>query len=155
MDMKCLTLYRSVMCSLAVWLLIAGCTNEVPDGTDPPANERMTRIAFSSSAFTKGDTGSGDLPADEETTKIETIDLYAFAWGEADKNGNRQNLNFIHEQVTGTDTVEVSSDFFEMDKWSQKIAYTNMYAIANQGQVVLKQNIGGSYNNFGAYVYAL
>lgn len=143
MDMKCLTLYRSVMCGLAVWLLAAGCANEVPEGTDPPANERMTRIAFSSSAFTKGEADAGD------------IDFYAFAWGEADKNGNRKNLNFMHEQVTGTNTVEVSSDFFEMDKWGTTIAFTNMYAIANQGQVRLNGKIGGSYANFNAYVNAL
>lgn len=158
MDMKCLVLYRSVICSLVAVLLATGCTNEVPEETDPPVNERMTRIVFNSSTFTKGDGGTEGLPIDEDA-KIETVDLYAFAWGEANKNGNRKILNFIHKQVVGKDTIAVSSDFFEMDKRSNKIEYTSMYAIANQGQIQLQGNIGNgsspNYSSFASYISAL
>lgn len=142
--MKYQILYRFVF-RLTVFLLIAGCTKELPVKEELPGGDEFTRIVFSPSNFTK----AGDLhaPTAGNEDGIKSLDVYGIAWGKNSNESELRVINIFHapgvnptygEEVWGEirgDTAVIMSSLFERNLRSETVDYVNLYAIANIKQL--------------------
>lgn len=136
--MKYQILYRFVF-RLTVFLLIAGCTKELPVKEELPEGDEFTRIVFSSSGFTKADDLHAPTAGSEDG--IKSLNVYGIAWREgaivnifhAPGSDPRGSGN-VWGEIRG-DTAVIMSSLFERDQWGNQVEYVNLYAIANIEQL--------------------
>ena len=147
------TLYRTLI-RLVTFLLIPGCTKELPVGEGLPEGEKFTKIVFTPSDFMKTD---ADLhtPAIGNEDGIKSLDVYGIV------RGSNSIVNIFHapginpiwnEQVWGEirgDTAVIMSSLFERNDRGDNIEYVNIYAIANVEQLVSAYT--DVFNSFGDY----
>lgn len=147
------TLYRTLI-RLVTFLLIPGCTKELPVGEGLPEGEKFTKIVFTPSDFMKTD---ADLhtPAIGNEDGIKSLDVYGIV------RGSNSIVNIFHapginptwnEQVWGEirgDTAVIMSSLFERNDRGDNIEYVNIYAIANVEQLVSAYT--DIFNSFGDY----
>ena len=147
------TLYRTLI-RLVTFLLIPGCTKELPVGEGLPEGEKFTKIVFTPSDFTKTD---ADLhtPAIGNEDGIKSLDVYGIV------RESSSIVNIFHapginpiwtEQVWGEirgDTAVIMSSLFERNDRGDNIEYVNIYAIANVEQLVSAYT--DIFNSFGDY----
>lgn len=136
--MKYQILYRFVF-RLTVFLLIAGCTKELPVKEELPEGGEFTRIVFRSSGFTKADDLHAPTAGSEDG--IKSLNVYGIAWSEgaivnifhAPGSDPRGSGN-VWGEIRG-DTAVIMSSLFERDQWGNQVEYVNLYAIANIEQL--------------------
>lgn len=151
--------YKLIVC-LALSFLIAGCTNELADETDPDGNDGFVRILFTSSSLTKADADL-HVPTAGNEDGIESLDLYGVAWGKK-SSGSMAVINIFHAPgvnpltasslqedwgVVRGDTILVKSDLFYQNERSEIVEYVNLYAIAN----IKRLQPSSPFSTFDAY----
>lgn len=156
--MKYQILYRFVF-RLTVFLLIAGCTKELPVKEELPGGDEFTRIVFSPSNFTK----AGDLhaPTAGNEDGIKSLDVYGVAWGRTNSWSDLKVINIFHapganptydDEVWGVirgDTAVIMSSLFERNLRGEPVEYVNLYVIANIEQ--LEPAYTNSFKSFKDY----
>lgn len=152
--------YKLIFC-VALFLGVAGCTNELADETDPNGNDGFIRILFTPSDFTKADTDLR-VPIAGNEDGIQSLDLYGIAWG-INSYGNMAIINMFHAPgktplegygdedwgVVRGDTILVKSALFDRNERSEEVEYVNLYAIANIGQLTIPN--GSAIASFDDY----
>lgn len=143
---------------LAALLLAAACTKELPVGEERPEDDRLTRIVFTPSGFTKA---AGHTPTTGNEDGIQSLDVYGIAWGRKEYTQQliivnifrapSKELNPPYRQwgdIKG-DTAVFMSFLFERNERNDQVDYVNIYAIANIGQ--LEPVYTDAFNSFSSY----
>lgn len=156
--MKDQILYRLVF-RLALFLLIAGCTKELPVKEELPGGDEFTRIVFSSSDFTKVDDLHAPTAGNEDG--IKSLDVYGVAWGRTSPGSDLRVINIFHAPganpgdemdvwgVIRGNTAVIKSSLFKLNLRGESVEYVNLYAIANIEQ--LEPAYTNSFKSFKDY----